>query len=341
MFYPATNTLGLTVGGSEKMRIDNLGNVGIGTTNPLYQLQLSTDSAAKPTTNTWTVPSDARLKTNVTAFSDGLSVISQINPVRYTLNGLAGTPAGAQGIGVIAQDILQVAPYTVSTYSAKLNPDDLATTQLYSFNSGDLTFVMINAIKELNTDVRQIQAAGGVLTVIPGTDAQCVTGDTKLRRRRRKDGLTEVENEIAALADGDFGDSRNQPASESGLVTPGGSIANGTSASSASDDLVDNLMKPAEGIEPSSQRMTSPDSLQAAGWCQVYHDDAYVYDEIEIKDVEKGDEIASLDERTGKVIYSRVNALMDMGVQEVFELRTASGRTIRTTGNHPYLVRKI
>ncbi|MDP2708481.1 MAG: tail fiber domain-containing protein [bacterium] len=138
---------------AEVMRISGSGNVGIGTTNPLYQLQLSTDSAAKPTTNTWTVPSDQKLKTNISAFTDGLAVINQINPVNYTLNGLAGTPAGAQGIGVIAQDILPFAPYTVSSYNAKLNPTDATTTQLYNFNSGDLTFVMINAIKELSKNV--------------------------------------------------------------------------------------------------------------------------------------------------------------------------------------------
>ena len=41
------------------------GNVGIGTTAPSYQLQLSRDSAAKPSTNTWTVTSDERLKKDI------------------------------------------------------------------------------------------------------------------------------------------------------------------------------------------------------------------------------------------------------------------------------------
>ncbi len=65
----------------------------------------------------------------------------------------------------------------------------------------------------------------------------------------------------------------------------------------------------------------------------------YELDEIAIADVAVGGEIASLDERSGQVVYSRVNALMNMGVQEIFELRTASGRTIRTTSNHPFLAR--
>ncbi|KKW09488.1 MAG: hypothetical protein UY44_C0001G0053 [Candidatus Kaiserbacteria bacterium GW2011_GWA2_49_19] len=69
-----------------------------------------------------------------------------------------------------------------------------------------------------------------------------------------------------------------------------------------------------------------------------YTDADYDYDEVQIKDVKEGDEIASLDECTGKIVWSRVNALMDMGTKPIFKLTTASGKTIRTTGNHPYLV---
>ncbi|MDP2651905.1 MAG: hypothetical protein Q8O94_02095 [bacterium] len=80
------------------------------------------------------------------------------------------------------------------------------------------------------------------------------------------------ENEIAALADGDFSGSRNQSLSKPGFVTPWGSIANRSFVSSTLNGLVDNLIKPAEGIEPSSQRMTNPESLQAAGYLSEYHD---------------------------------------------------------------------
>jgi len=41
---------------------------------------------------------------------------------------------------------------------------------------------------------------------------------------------------------------------------------------------------------------------------------------------------------SGTLEYARINKLMDMGVQEVYELTTKSGRKIRTTANHPYLV---
>ena len=65
----------------------------------------------------------------------------------------------------------------------------------------------------------------------------------------------------------------------------------------------------------------------------------YEYDEVPIKDIQPGDEIASLDEETGEIVWSKVNALMDMGVKEIYKLTTASGKTIRTTAEHPYLVK--
>ncbi|MBI2676678.1 MAG: hypothetical protein HYX21_01825 [Candidatus Yanofskybacteria bacterium] len=69
------------------------------------------------------------------------------------------------------------------------------------------------------------------------------------------------------------------------------------------------------------------------------NEDGYFYDEVVIKDIQPGDEVLSLNEQTGKLEYQKVKGLMDMGVKPIFKLTTASGKTIRTTGNHPYLVR--
>ncbi|PIR40325.1 MAG: hypothetical protein COV33_00350, partial [Candidatus Zambryskibacteria bacterium CG10_big_fil_rev_8_21_14_0_10_34_34] len=67
-------------------------------------------------------------------------------------------------------------------------------------------------------------------------------------------------------------------------------------------------------------------------------EEKYIYDEVQIKDIQEGDEIQSLDERTGKLVWSRVNKLMYMGEKEIYKITTASGKTIRTTSEHPYLV---
>jgi hypothetical protein len=134
------------------------GNVGIGTTSPAYQLQLSTDSAAKPSTNTWTIASDSRVKENITPYTKGLSAIMAINPVNYDYNGKAGFSVIKNNIGVIAQDVLEILPESVSTYQAKLNEDDLEDTELYNFNSHALTYVLINAIKEQQAQIEELKA---------------------------------------------------------------------------------------------------------------------------------------------------------------------------------------
>lgn len=41
------------------------GDIGIGITNPSYQLELSSDSAAKPVSSSWTISSDERIKENI------------------------------------------------------------------------------------------------------------------------------------------------------------------------------------------------------------------------------------------------------------------------------------
>jgi hypothetical protein len=127
------------------------GNFGIGDNTPSYQLQLSTNSAAKPTSTLWTVPSDIRIKKDITPFTDGLDVLKQINPVNYTLNGKADLPEGDKSIGIIAQEIKDIAPYTVGTWKAKLNPEDTFETELYNFDGNGLIYVAINAIKELDS----------------------------------------------------------------------------------------------------------------------------------------------------------------------------------------------
>ncbi len=133
------------------------GNLGLGTNSAAYQLQLATNSAAKPTSNAWTVPSDIRVKKDIVPFTDGLEVIEKINPVSYELNGKAGLPLGEAGIGVVAQDIKDVAPYTINTWKAKLEPTDAEETELYDFDGDALTYVLINAIKEQQKQIKELR----------------------------------------------------------------------------------------------------------------------------------------------------------------------------------------
>ncbi|HLP10563.1 MAG TPA: tail fiber domain-containing protein [Flavobacteriales bacterium] len=120
-----------------------------------YYLHLAANSAAKPTSNAWTVISDGRLKEDVNSFKDGLSVLKGINPVYFKYNGKANIKETNYGVGVIAQDLQKVAPYMVGTWQSvdpsvpfEQIPQNIETW--LSVDNGALSYVMVNAIKEID-----------------------------------------------------------------------------------------------------------------------------------------------------------------------------------------------
>jgi len=137
------------------------GNVGIGTTSPSYQLQLSSDSAAKPSTNTWTVSSDERIKRNILPYEDGLAMLLRVEPVTYQYNGLGGfAESDDRHIGIIAQALQPVAPYMIASHKGKLNPEnpDEEEIDLLDYNGHAMTFALINAVKELHGIIQELKA---------------------------------------------------------------------------------------------------------------------------------------------------------------------------------------
>ncbi|MFN3661116.1 MAG: tail fiber domain-containing protein, partial [Brevinematales bacterium] len=100
------------------------GRVGIGTTTPSYQLQLTQDSAAKPSTSTWTISSDERLKTNLSlADLDRCYEIVKTLPLkRFTWKDDVYSPDEVQDrskIGWLASDVQAVFPKAIYTYQLK------------------------------------------------------------------------------------------------------------------------------------------------------------------------------------------------------------------------------
>jgi hypothetical protein len=112
--------------GTIKASISSAGNVGIGLTNPSYQLQLSTDSAAKPSTNTWTISSDLRLKTNIQLadIHRCYDIVKTIPLKRYTWRDEVYTIDQVKDrskLGWIAQDVEQVFPKAVGRHHFTYN----------------------------------------------------------------------------------------------------------------------------------------------------------------------------------------------------------------------------
>ncbi|MFN8278806.1 MAG: tail fiber domain-containing protein [Saprospiraceae bacterium] len=108
--------------------------------------------------NTWAVPSDLRLKKDIRPFTDGISVIEKIEPKYFRYNGLAGTNDKNEEIGIIAQEMEKIAPYTIGHEKVVLNKlsENAVAEDILTYNGGALQYVMINAIKELNEQVKLI-----------------------------------------------------------------------------------------------------------------------------------------------------------------------------------------
>ena len=129
------------------------GRMGIGVFNPGGQLELSLDQGRKPSTSTWTITSDARVKNIDGQYTKGLNEIVQLNPIVYHYKNtrektFSADVLAAQNVGLTAQEAQQVFPEAVG-----VDPDGTLNLNMHSiFVAG------INAIKELNTKVEEQQA---------------------------------------------------------------------------------------------------------------------------------------------------------------------------------------
>jgi hypothetical protein len=100
--------------------------------------------------------SDIRLKKDVASFNEGLSIIRKINPIRYKYNGKAGTNDKRTNIGVIAQELKEIMPDMVHTFKAPLEEADTEQTELYAVDGVSFTYILINAVKELEEKINRL-----------------------------------------------------------------------------------------------------------------------------------------------------------------------------------------
>lgn len=118
-------------------------NVGLGVITPSFQLQLSSNSAAKPTSNVWTISSDRRLKKNITPIQSALNDLMQLKGVTYQWKDPAsqGDMEGTY-TGMIAQDVERVFPEWISE-----DPDGYKTLTVIGFEG-----LVVEALRDLREE---------------------------------------------------------------------------------------------------------------------------------------------------------------------------------------------
>jgi len=143
LFHPATTVIGFSVNGlGEVMRISN-NRLGIGTTTPNGQLELSLNEGRKPGSNTWTVVSDERLKIIHGSYDKGLNELLQLQAIRYNYKNNADRSFDpkvleAEFIGFSAQEVQKVFPEAVG-----IDQDGYL-----NLNNHTIIIAYLNAIKE-------------------------------------------------------------------------------------------------------------------------------------------------------------------------------------------------
>lgn len=146
--------------GASKVSVDYLGNVGIGlgSISATHQLELSQDDAAKPTTNTWTITSDARTKRHSRRFEGDIEVIRRLEPTVAEYNGKCGTPKGGRVVSFEAEKLREILPQAVSIVRGKIEPGDKEETEILGINTHEIFFHMLRAIQQIDARLLQLES---------------------------------------------------------------------------------------------------------------------------------------------------------------------------------------
>jgi hypothetical protein len=128
---------------------------------PSNALIIKPDRTCLNNTGTWSTISDASVKSGMQPYLRGLEAILALEPVAYVYNDKAPFQDDDQRVryGLIADHVKPHIPEAVGTYDYKPDPGKDEVITLSTLDPGSLTYVMINAIKELKAELDELKAA--------------------------------------------------------------------------------------------------------------------------------------------------------------------------------------
>jgi hypothetical protein len=135
----ANSTLSFSTNNTARMQITAAGNVGIGTTNSTFKLDVNGTFRATSITES----SSIVLKENVRPIEDSLSFIKKLNGVVYDRK----DGSSKDEAGLIAEEVYKVLPNLVSLVDGA--PEAIQYTKLTAY--------LIEAVKSLMTEIDELK----------------------------------------------------------------------------------------------------------------------------------------------------------------------------------------
>jgi hypothetical protein len=109
--------------------------------------------AYKPGGGSWVASSGRALKQDIEPYGRGLDAVCRLDPVSYRYNGKGGLPTGSRYTGLIAEDVQPVMPELVGSTVL-----DAAGLVAATIDPSDLTYALVNCVKELNARLTALEA---------------------------------------------------------------------------------------------------------------------------------------------------------------------------------------
>ena len=153
-------------GGDEGIRVTDDGKVGINVAVPTYELQLSSNSAAKPVSSVWAVVSDERVKTDILDVAGGLDKIDALRPVKFKYiddycDCHDGVASDTYYYNFIAQEVAIEFPEAVTESDQDIldhETGELLVENLKVLDTHMINVYLVSAIKELKAELDAAKA---------------------------------------------------------------------------------------------------------------------------------------------------------------------------------------